>query len=168
MNACPDWARLLAARDAGGEPAAWRGALEHLDQCPPCRREALSRDPALLFHRLPGAAAGDDEIERMRERVAVLRSAEAVLAPAQGPSSRRRDAMLAASFVLALLGVTAGNRPQGRPPVAIAGDAARAALAHEIARQPVLEQLDRPYDQVVQWSNDDFSMVVLVDERLDV
>jgi hypothetical protein len=42
------------------------------------------------------------------------------------------------------------------------------ALQAAIAAEPVLDELDRPFDHVVQWNGDDLSVVLVVDGRLGV
>jgi hypothetical protein len=37
-----------------------------------------------------------------------------------------------------------------------------------LAAEPVLDELDQPFDHVVQWNGDDLSVVLVVDERLGV
>ena len=162
---CPDWTALAATRDeARADPAGWDAALAHLDGCGHCRRTAVAADPLLLFRRLPPLVVAGDEIEAMRLRVAALRGASEVTRP------RRRWRSLvghgwaaAAILVMALLG--------GAPSAPPNGDAARAAappphsLAAELAAQPLFEELDRPFDNVVQWDGDDLSVVLVLDER---
>ena len=162
---CPDWPALAAARDErAGDPPGWEAALSHLEGCASCRRTAPAADPMLVFRRLPPLAVSGDEVESMRLRVAALRGASEVSHP------RRRWRSLvghgwaaAAVLVVALLG-GAHSAPRG-------GEATRAplapphSLAAELAAQPLLEELDRPFDNVVQWNGDDLSVVLVLDAR---
>lgn len=88
---CPDWAALVAAREAGGErgEAAWRQALVHLDACDGCRRDALAAEPTLLFRALPRVEVARSEAAAMRDAVASMRRARRVAPePRLGPVAR--------------------------------------------------------------------------------
>ena len=186
---CPDWQALAAARDrAAVDPPGWELALRHLDQCASCRRAAVAADPTLAFRALPPLeldVAG--EVEAMRLRVAALRGASAVAAPR--PRVARLAAPLhvswrlaAAAAVAALAIFAGGNQHHGGAPVTrvetvaavTASSAARPpaaaspALAAELASQPVLDGLDKPFDHVVQWNGDNLSVILVVDQRLGV
>jgi hypothetical protein len=172
---CPDWKALATARDRSPlEPAGWDGALAHFDGgCAECRRLALAADPTLAFRRLPALTVAADEVEAMRLRVATLRSAAAV-----GERSHRRlpSWRLAAAAAVAALAVLAGGNPPAVTPLHTAPvsstarvpAAASQALAAELASEPLLEGLDKPVDQVVQWNGDDLSVILVVDQRLGV
>lgn len=94
---CPDWAALVASREAGGDraEAEWRQALSHLDACDGCRRPALSADPTLLFRSLPRVEVAALEAAAMRQAVASMRRARRV-APAP-PAGRLARALTAIS-----------------------------------------------------------------------
>jgi len=185
-TSCPDWQALAAARDRSPQdPPGWESALRHLDECATCRREAVAADPTLAFRALPALELDvASEVEAMRLRVAALRGATAVVAP------RRRAAelvarvhvswRLAAAAAVAALAVFAGGNdhhdstPVSRVAAAVASPAAQAppaaspALAAELASQPVLDGLDKPFDHVVQWNGDNLSVILVVDQRLGV
>jgi hypothetical protein len=178
--ACPDWRRLAAARDTSpAEPAGWEEALAHLDGCAACRRSAVEADPTLAFRRLSPVAVGGEEVEAMRLRVAALRGASGVARPATRRLLPRRLAgwqPVAAAAALAMA-VLAGDHAPGGPRAAVVPiPALRAAertvlppsLGAQLSAQPLLEELDQPYEHVVQWNADDLSVVLVVDERLDV
>lgn len=192
--ACPDWRRLAAARDASpADPPGWEEALRHLDSCTGCRPAALAADPLLAFRRLPGPALAADESESMLLRVAALRGASRVTSAPPASSwladqlARRRAVaalplrQLAAAAVVAVALLAGGNLPQGDA-VLTAPQATQAsrladvrnqlantpALDAAIAAEPVLDELDRPFDHVVQWNGDDLSVVLVVDGRLGV
>ena len=192
---CPDWRRLAAARDAvPGDPPGWEEALRHLDLCAACRTAAVAADPLLAFRRLPPPPLATDEAESMRLRVAALRGASRVAHP---PSSalaasgvvrslapvRRLYAVLplrqlAAAAVVAAALLAGGNAPQRGEAVAAAIPgpstlgppilASSPRLDAVLAAEPVLDELDRPFDHVVQWNGDDLSVVLVVDGRLGV
>ncbi|HXT21440.1 MAG TPA: hypothetical protein VN923_11865 [Thermoanaerobaculia bacterium] len=181
------WRRLAAARDASpADPPGWEEALRHLDGCPACRTAAVAADPLLAFRRLPPPALAADEAESMLLRVAALRGASRVgAAPAssgfasswlasQLTSSRRLAAVLplrqlAAAAVVAAALLAGGNAPQQAVPApAPLTQASAPAIDAVLAAEPVLDELDRPFDHVVQWNGDDLSVVLVVDGRLGV
>jgi len=120
----------------------------------------------------------------MRLRVAVLRGAARVVAPPAAPRSLRARArrlarslralplrqIAAAAVVLAAL--LAGGNSRHAPYVAAAARpvtfAGAPTLDAALASEPVLDELDQPFDHVVQWNGDDLSVVLVVDERLGV
>jgi hypothetical protein len=160
-RACPDWVRLAAERDAApGDPPGWEEALRHLDGCPACRESAVAADPLLAFRRLPTVAAGADEVAAMRLRLAALRGADRVAPPRRARSLRA----LAAAAVVALAMLAGGNAPRVADEILHSPPALDAALAAE----PVLDELDQPFEHVVQWNGDDLSVVLVVDGRLGV
>jgi len=83
---------------------------------------------------------------------------------------------LAAAAVVAVALLAGGNLPQGDAVLAAPQAAALVrnqiastpALDAAIAAEPVLDELDRPFDHVVQWNGDDLSVVLVVDGRLGV
>jgi hypothetical protein len=164
---CPDWRALAAARDASpGDPPGWEQALAHLDGCPGCRIAVADADPLLVFRWLPSPALAVDEVEQMRLRLAALRGAGRL-----APRSRRRAVpQAAAAAVVALALLAGGNAPQR---LGIAGPVSTVAtsspaVAAALAAEPLLEELDQPFDQVMQWNADDLSVVLVVDGRLGV
>ena len=111
---------------------------------------------------MPPLVVQGDEIEAMRLRVAALRGASQVTRPPRRwRSVLRHGWAAAAALAVALLG-SAHSTPRG----AAAGVAAPPeSLAAELAAQPLFEELDRPFDNVVQWNGDDLSVVLVLDER---
>ena len=176
VQGCPDWRRLTAARDASPEePPGWEEALRHLGDCPSCRHAAVEADPLLAFRRLPAPTLAADEVEAMRLRVAALRGAARVVPPAAGARPLRPLRALPlrqlAAAVLVLLAVLAGGSGARHQPAAARVAAvvpAGAPLDAALASEPVLDELDQPFDHVVQWNGDDLSVVLVVDERLGV
>jgi hypothetical protein len=190
VSGCLDfqsWRRLAAARDASpGDPPGWEQALRHLDDCSACRTAAVAADPLLAFRRLPPPALAADEAESMQLRVAALCGASRVAA---APTSRslaypwfasswlappRRLAaalplrQLAAAAVVAAALLAGGNAPQRAVPAPAPTHASAPAIDAVLAAEPVLDELDRPFDHVVQWNGDDLSVVLVVDGRLGV
>lgn len=163
---CPDWQGLAALRLDGGEPAEWPAALAHLDGCSACRETAPAADPALLFRRLPAVELAADEVEEMRRQVEVLRRSRRLEPPRRrGRGGMQRAASLAGLLAGAAMLVGGGS---GNVGLENAGSSVATSLPEELAYQPMLEEIDQPFDQVVQWDAEDFSMVLVVDQRLDV
>lgn len=187
MNArCAQWPRLeglvaarLEQRD-DVEAVLSAPALGHLEDCGECRRAALALDPTLallpLVEREAAAAtAADDEVESMLRSVETLR---------RSPAGRRRSTAVSTGWRTAaavLLAVGALYQLPARGPriaATLPADAQLEALAsrpvdNEVMRaeysgQPVLEDLDRPDARVYQLGGDDVSVVMIVDETLDV
>jgi hypothetical protein len=165
---CPNWGQLAAARDASpADPPGWDQALRHLDECPRCRPEAMAADPLLAFRRLPPLLVAEDEAERMRLRVAALRGAGRLTPSRRWPALRQA----AAAAVLALGLLAGGGAPQrpgaDSPPGGMAY-ATAPALDAALSSEPLFEELDQRFDQVVQWNGDNLSVVLVVDGRLGV
>jgi hypothetical protein len=180
---CPDWPALAAARDASpADPPGWEHALAHLDGCARCRRAAVTADPLLAFRRLPPLPVAGDEVEAMRLRVSALVGASGLAAASRGGLAEPRGRLAswlarrvparswrrlgrhgwaaAAAVVIALFAGAHGS-PRG----AAAPAAFDPSLAAELAAQPLLEELDRPFDNVVQWDDEELSVVLVVDPR---
>lgn len=184
--------------DIAGEAAAWQEALRHLDACAACRRQALAADPLLIFRRLPTLEMGPEheraEIETTRQAVAVMRTAALAL-QARPPFARRfpshwrglrpAHSRLAYAAGLALVALSVGSnhawredlrprtlhtaRPQPGLSTTIPGAAAPGVPAATPAswRSPI-ERLNRPKARVYQYDGDHMSVVMIVDEKLDV
>ncbi|HXU34404.1 MAG TPA: hypothetical protein VN851_27840 [Thermoanaerobaculia bacterium] len=180
---------------SNAEPEGLAEALVHFDACPACRREACRIDPTLIFRRLPAAALDFDlEAERMRLAVAGMRASERVetrRAAAFGgglggrPLARRLRShgvrwtlaagLAAASLVLGGRGDLAGSG--GRPlsgragSLAVTGGAVPARLDRfqaPVAVESAVEDLGRPEARIYQLDGERLSVVMIVDEKLDV
>jgi hypothetical protein len=175
---CPDWTALAAHRRDrdGAEPAAWGEALAHLDGCPACRRAAPAADPTLLFRRLARVEAPLDEraeVEAVLQGVTALRAARRV---AQRSGRGRSWARWAAAAVLAFLALSMDNEGLSRA-LHTAGSAPLAAAAVPAAfgamgRLPLLDGIEGPAARasarIYQLEGEDLSVVMIVDESLDV
>jgi hypothetical protein len=180
--ACPDWHGLVAQREraeaeGAGEPAVWGAALDHLDDCPRCRRQALAADPLLVFRRLPGAEASAPaeeraEAESMIQAVTAMRTAARL-------ESRRRFAgwrRWAAAAVLALVSLSVGRdrdpllvQPAAPPVVSLPETASPASSSVGAnAGAATLERLDSSDARVYQLNGKDLSVFMIVDKKLDV
>ncbi|MBZ0111973.1 MAG: hypothetical protein K8J08_05910, partial [Thermoanaerobaculia bacterium] len=108
------------------------------------------------------------------------------------PATRWREGVAAAVLLLAVGWVGGGSEPLGRsvevveatvwsaPTVAttssIHGASIYDASIYEAASwnnldnasMPLFEEIGEPYQQVVQWSDENLSVVLVVDERFDV
>lgn len=174
---CPTWSELAERRDAGGASDEWRKARQHFDRCPECRDEALAADPTLVFRRLPSTEVSEQEVEEMRAKVSWLRrTRELERSVAERPSrgrSWRWLARMAATLLLvgASTGIGLDSIDSSATRIAGFSDPASPSeirLPASIAAQPVLEQVGRSADQVVEWTDTELSLVVLIEAELDV
>ena len=155
---CPPWDELLAHRldQQAPEPAPerWVEALEHLDSCAECKREAVLADPTLVFGWATRDGAPDadgtseavafegDLVEEIRAGVHTLRRGRELEGETHERHPWHRRASLAAALVVALaLGfATLGPSELGpgsvMEPAAVAEDAA--AEAGSTAAEPLL------------------------------
>jgi hypothetical protein len=189
---CPDWRTLAAWREdpQADEPAEWREALAHLDRgCAQCRRAAVAADPTLVFRRLanlPSAtspAQEASEADAMRRAVAAMRAASRVEVSERraGGRSWKRWATAAALAVMALSIPGDDGRLRREPaaagllnvalPAALPAGGSEAALAGQAALGddlPTLEGVNRPGARVYHMDGEGLSVVMIVDETLDV
>jgi hypothetical protein len=194
---CPDWNALTAHRRErdGSEPAGWGAAVAHLDGCGLCRKQALAADPTLVFRRLAAVPAvtmtGSEErseADAVRAAVAAMRAAsrldslEARPRIATGGLRRWSVAAVAAVLALAVLAAPAKQDGSGHTPhdAAIfregrvdAGMASREILPAAASTQadfgePVVEGVNLPDARVYHMSGEGLSVVMVVDESLDI
>ena len=176
---CPDWRQLLAHRfDATLEaPPGWTDAEAHLSDCADCRLAAMAIDPTLVFRTAAAWTERAGETEEIRQAVRTLRRTSDLenrtergrVAPPRARSSDHGPLAAAALFALILAfqpSTTARNgieRAGLLEPAPAAGPlrAARPAA-------PAIEGVDRPGARVYEWGADDLSVVMVVDESLDV
>lgn len=192
---CPDWRRLLAARErgAGDDPPGWAEALEHLEACPRCRRTALEAEPLLALRRLAEPVLEPDEGRRMVAATQALRRRQTAAARWR----RRAAAAVAVVTVGAALAVGSGilERSEGArsvershgpavsgvaAPVENTGDPAAVTemtagagiaprpAASSSAPTPSLFDLERPTARVYEVTDADLAVVVVVDQELDL
>ncbi len=158
---CPDWDRMLAHRDDPqlDPPAGWQAALSHLDHCDRCRREALDRDPLLVFQGAAGWEPDEGEVEAVRAGVDVVRRSRQLVPVATRRSSGYRWAA-ASLFVGSLLLL----------PSTIGRDEDDPWSLRQVTSAPAqaIDGLDRPTARVYEWGGEDLSVVMVVDESLDV
>ena len=196
MSACPNWRELLSSRfdPKTPEPEGLADALVHFDGCPVCCREACRIDPTLVFRRLPVAALDFDlEAERMRLAVAGMRASERVEGRAATisirPLSRRlRGQSLRWALAAGLAGAsllmggrgdladaqssgTPGARPRIAASLGLSGGAVPARFGPDqapVAIESAVEDLGRPDARIYQFDGERLSVVMIVDEKLDV
>lgn len=187
---CPDWKNLAAWRDdpSAAEPAEWSDALTHFDRgCQTCRRTALAADPTLIFRRLaavpePTPAQEASEVDSMRRAVAAMRAASRV----EAVERKRRTLSwkrwaVAAVLALAMLTLPGETRHpfdrldrlDTRQDLAgsVLGEDRNAALAVPASLGddlPTVEGVNRPGARVYHMDGEDLSVVMIVDESLDV
>jgi len=191
---CPDWRPLLAHRfDPTVEaPAGWPEVEAHLEDCTDCRHAALAIDPTLVFHgaaawtSAPGESAAILQAVRTLRRTADLetRTELARSEQEQGDGERSARALhgrstehgpLAAAVLFALILAfqpsTTGR--MGVEPVVLveplpAPEAGVGAQRAAYPAAPAIEGVDRPGARVYEWGAEDLSVVMVVDESLDV
>jgi hypothetical protein len=167
---CPEWSRLAVLRD--DEPAGWTAALEHLDACPSCRPEALKADPLLAFRRLPvtdlAPAEERSEAESMRLAVAAMRNAGRLESRHHFAGWRRWAA--AAVLALASLGVSRGPAAPypGIKAAAVQHVTVPSGTSGGTAEPAAIEGLNLPGARVYHVDGEGLSVVMIVDESLDV
>lgn len=169
---CPSWSSLAAVRSrgAGGE-AEWDAALAHLRSCLRCRERALAADPTLLFQRLPAPPLEEDEAARMKGSVRSTLRARAV--EPRRRSEVRWATAAAASVLLLILSLAVGLVPTPREPVQSGSPEGLVVpvavpLGDEGESGPLLDGIDRPGARVYQLREGNLSVVMIVDETLDV
>jgi len=172
---CRDWRRLLAHRfdPELPVPREWERAREHLAGCPSCRREAAAIDPTLAFQGAAAWPAGGEEVEAVRLAVRALRRTGRLRAGGAGarPGARRRMAF--AAFFAALLAMLPAvvDRHAGelvRAAAVRSGGGERAAPRPAGPVASAIDGLDRPLARIYEWGAEDLSVVMVVDESLDV
>lgn len=190
---CPDWRSLLEDRDrsADGE-ARWRLGLEHAAGCAACHGELAEADPVAVFalsavSRNAVPADEDPEVAAMLQAVtAVRRHREAPRSVRTLWLSRAAVAVLALSFGLLSsprasvnldtagepieAGAAEAPEPAGSEPATLGPVTVGAALAELEADgsiDPAVGPLDR-LPRVYRWHDRELSVVMIVDETLDV
>lgn len=184
---CPDW-RALAAQAERKDPGSWDEAVAHFDGgCRLCRRDALAAEPTLVFRQLRSAAAPAamgpaqeaSEVDAVRQAVAAMRTASRVSSMASDGRRARHGAgwtrwAAAAVLAIASLSISADrqeHRPDGRPngnQAAAARGAVRPAAYTGEAGRLTFEGVDRPGARVYNMDGEGLSVVMIVDESLDV
>lgn len=157
-------------------------ALAHFAICPACRSAALAVDPSLLFslglNRAVAEESPDREAERMRSSVEALRRAESLKAMLPGTATRIRRAAAAVAAVLVaaalFLSTGAGRLASGPDTVAVSRETAAESLFATTVPETdeielsAIEELDRPLARVYQLTEEDLSLVMIVDETFDI
>ncbi|MES1241821.1 MAG: hypothetical protein ABUT39_09405 [Acidobacteriota bacterium] len=177
------WSEALAHLDGG---------------CSLCRRQALAADPTLVFRRLAAVPAVSmtpvqerSEVEAVRAAVAAMRTAsrlDSLEARPRTSSVWKRWTMGALAAALALAAVTIPGGPGGpaskpAPSKKAAADAAIfregrvdvgpydglvAAAQQADLEEPVVEGVNLPDARVYHMSGEGLSVVMVVDESLDI
>lgn len=147
---------------------------DHFADCAACRRELLDTDATLLFLGASRLEVDASEIAAVRQTVDAMRRTRDLELPERRTPGRAQRAVAAGFLLAALLVLPAGERPSEAPsPV----DGQRAAaffqrrgatLVSDLESPSVLENLDRPTARVYQLTENDLSVVMIVDETLDL
>jgi hypothetical protein len=181
---CAEWPRLAdlvgrrLERAAAGEAETLLSseAFAHLETCPSCRGAAVSVDPTLALRPLAAAGqeAPDGEVEAMQRAVETLRRTRGGARRRSAGAAWWRVAAAAALAAGALYQLPGWPRGAARAPVdplleALASQPAAAnVVPAELSSLPLVEDLDRPDARVYQLGGGDVSVVMIVDETLDV
>jgi hypothetical protein len=161
------------------EPVEYRRAADHLRECPECRRRAVVADPAVLFVDLPSLEVTDAEVEAVRSAVGAMRRARALEEESSRPHGRWWRHAAAAALLAALL-LVPGNTPvyqeavNGSP--GLTGGVGELEslidkggfLASATEPSSIIENLNRPQARIYQLTEEDLSVVMIVDESLDL
>lgn len=167
---CPDWT-LLGADDQFLRPgaSARRSALEHAADCPGCRREALRLDPSLAVEGMAVGDATRAEIDAIKDGVMALCRMRRVERQSRPRRARVRLAAVACLTVVVLL--FAGETGDRSPDEAPAGDGPALLLSEDYrlyGSLPLVESLEPAEARVYQIGREDFSLVWIVDESIEV
>lgn len=179
MN-CPDWRYLLGERERARPGVdfeasdSWRSAIDHLRGCAACRVTALELDPVLLFAAQQPLEVSDDDVARIKANVRTLRRAREA-ERASGETHRRVGRVAAAAAVVALM-VLLPTQTSRQTTVVSAGPSLAADSSPPSTRDlpfgdgpaPMIEPLDLPLARIYQLGEDDLSVVMVVDESIDV
>jgi hypothetical protein len=166
---CYDWRRLLAHRfdPSVAPPADWSAAEAHLEACGPCRRIALAIDPALAFRSAAVWEPAPGDVAAIRQAVRTLRRASALESGESGVGRTRQSGPRAAAALFALV-LALHPSSTARSPVEPGSVAVPRLLRAAGPAAPAIEGIDRPDARVYEWGADDLSVVMVVDESLDV
>jgi hypothetical protein len=183
---CPDWHALTPEPHESHESksAGWSDAVAHFDSgCSLCRRDALKADPALVFRGLRSTSIGSmspaqeaSEVDAVRLAVAAMRTASRVDAVESRSRALHNTAWkrwaVAAGLVMAALSIPADNAWKHRElplrPAVARSAAVPAALNAGEMDLPTVEGVNRPNARVYHMDGDGLSVVMIVDESLDV
>lgn len=172
---CPNWGELLERREHVDRelPSDWNSAIGHLRGCGSCRSEALQLDPTLLFSAQSTLEVTDAEVSDIVSSVRTLRRSRQA-EEAVGEPRRRWGRFAAAAAAVFLLVLLPNLTPrQAAPPLMESSRptsefvaAPRSMVGDPSA--PVIEPLDLPFARIYQLGEEDLSVVMVVDESLDV
>lgn len=167
---CREWTRWQGGDEflRPGAPGR-RAALDHAADCPDCRRRALELDPSLTVSSLAVPEATPGEIEAIRANVLALRRMRDV---ERRPRRRWAPARLAAVACLTVGILLFAEETGDREPGERAAAAGSALLLSEDYRLygslPLVESLEPAEARIYQLGRDDFSLVWIVDESIEV
>jgi len=180
---CPNWRALAPASPA------WDAAVAHFDGgCRLCRRDALTAEPTLVFRQLRSGSVGGpaamspaqeaSEVDAVRQAVAAMRTVSRV--DSIEHRSRRfgwKRWAVAAALATAALSIPADNawrRLETRSeelasqPSMLRGGVLPAAYGEADPALSGTGGTSRPGARVYHMDGDGMSVVMIVDESLDV
>ncbi len=164
---CPDWRSVTAWRDGDGTaPPGWQASLAHVAGCEPCRRRVTELDPTLLLAAAaaPAPAVGEDDVRTVTATVRSMVAGERLAAR----SRPDRRALLAAAALVALLATPLGLSRFADRAVSPVTPPEVVTILPEPAPEPPVEEVQPAGARVYQFGTEEFPVVLIFDENLDL
>ena len=129
------------------------------------RQQALALDPSLAVDGIEEESFDDDDLQRVKDAVLQARRLQEVERRRVRPASWLR----AAGLVL-VLGLSALSMPKriDLPATSATGPVVNLQAVTEFAALSAVEAIDRPLARVYELVEDDFSVVMIVDDSFDL
>lgn len=177
MN-CSDGRQLMGRLREDGrlDDDQRRDLVEHFSDCPDCRRDGLAADPTLLFLGASPLELERSEVASIRRTVRAMQRARDLDAAGSRSWTHVLRAAAAAILLTALLLLPGGQKRLAVPspePDTLSGGPLHAG-GEDLAPVSVwespslIENLDRPEARIYQLTEQDLSIVMIVDESLDL
>ncbi len=180
MN-CSAWRRLMQRfrDDARLDDRERRGLVEHFTGCSSCRHEGLAVDPTLLFLGASPLEFERSEVTSIRQTVQSMRRARELELAGLRPRGRVGRAAAAVILLSALFLLPGGGEKRLEAPSRARDGEPRSgdplhSVPEDLARisvwdsPSIIENLDRPNARIYQLTEKDLSVVMIVDETLDL
>jgi len=164
---CPDWRAAIAwRRGDGAAPPGWQANLEHLAGCAPCRRRVAELDPTLLLAAAaaPAPVVSEDDVRALSATVRSMVASERLAAR----SRPDRRALLTAAALVALLAMPLGLSRLADRAVSPVVAPEVVTILPEPADEPPIEEVQPAGARVYQFGTEEFPVVLIFDENLDL
>ncbi len=178
---CSEGRRLMGRfrSDARLHDSERRGLMEHFAGCTRCRREGLAIDPTLLLLGASSLEMRSSEIVSIRQTVQAMRRARELERAGARPWRRVRRAAAMSVLLTALLLFPGGGQERLEERNATSGhQTPSSGSLYSLGEGhtqisiwdslSLIENLDRPDARIYQWTEQDLSVVMIVDESLDL